>query len=242
MLNLDQIAENYHLNNDVPDMFIENICQKFEFEWVRNEILDSDRILDLGYGDGLFLHFLKNHRSLTVVEGSDKLCKKAKEQAALLNSEAEIVFSFFETYESEKKFDVVIASHVLEHVEDPGMLLKKVKNWLTPNGKLIVVVPNAESFHRKLGVNLKLQSKLDDLSPRDHAVGHLRVFTLDSLKKLLDREGFEVTQERGFFLKVVSNAQMLNLEPTVIQGLCELSTDLPAQFGANVGIVAFNHG
>jgi hypothetical protein len=122
------------------------------------------------------------------------------------------------------------------------MLLKKVKNWLTPNGKLIVVVPNAESFHRKLGVNLKLQSKLDDLSPRDHAVGHLRVFTLDSLKKLLDREGFEVTQERGFFLKVVSNAQMLNLEPTVIQGLCELSTDLPAQFGANVGIVAFNHG
>jgi 2-polyprenyl-3-methyl-5-hydroxy-6-metoxy-1,4-benzoquinol methylase len=242
MLKLEEIAENYHLNADIPDMFIENICQKFEFDWAKSEIADSDKVLDLGYGDGLFLNFLKNHENLTIVEGSKKLCEKATKQAIKLKSNAEVVFSFFEDFETEKKFDVVIASHVLEHVQDPVILLQKVKKWLSPNGKLIVIVPNAESFHRKLGVILKLQNKLDDLSPRDHAVGHLRVFNLDSLRDLLHKSGFQVMNERGFFLKVVSNAQMLNLNAEVIHGLCELSTDLPAQFGANIGIVAVNHG
>lgn len=238
MLNLDKIATDYHLKNDVPDMFIENICQEFEFGWVRNEIIETHSILDLGYGDGLFLKFLKEHEDLTIVEGSKKLCEKALEHVKLLNSSAKIICSFFEEYETERKFDVVIASHVLEHVEDPAILLAKVKNWLKPDGKLIAVVPNAESFHRRLGVILNLQNKLDDLSPRDHAVGHLRVFTLQTLKDLLTSKDFKILDERGFFLKVLANAQMLNLSPDVIHGLCELSTELPPNFGANIGIVA----
>jgi 2-polyprenyl-3-methyl-5-hydroxy-6-metoxy-1,4-benzoquinol methylase len=238
MLNLEAIAENYHLNNNVPDMFIENICQEFEFEWIRTEIQEFDKILDLGYGDGLFLKFLKNHKDLTIIEGSKKLCDKALEQSRLLNSSAEVICTYFEEYEPDKKYDVIIASHVLEHVEDPEILLRKAKNWLTPEGKLIVVVPNAESFHRKLGVILKLQKELDDLSPRDHEVGHLRVFTLKMLNDLMSHCGFKVSKERGFFLKVLSNAQMLGLEPRVIEGLCELSKDLLPSYGANIGIVA----
>jgi 2-polyprenyl-3-methyl-5-hydroxy-6-metoxy-1,4-benzoquinol methylase len=238
MLNLEEIAENYHLKNNVPDMFIENICQEFEFEWIQTEIQESDKILDLGYGDGLFLEFLKNHKDLTIIEGSQKLCDKAVEKARLLNSSAEIVYSFFEEFEPDGKYDVIIASHVLEHVENPEILLRKVREWLAPTGKLIAVVPNAESFHRKLGVILNLQKELDDLSPRDHAVGHLRVFTLKTLTDLIYNCGFKISKERGFFLKVLSNAQMLDLEPRVIKGLCELSTGLLPSYGANIGIVA----
>jgi 2-polyprenyl-3-methyl-5-hydroxy-6-metoxy-1,4-benzoquinol methylase len=238
MLKLDEIAENYHLNSNIPDMYIENICQKFEFNWIKSFISESHHILDLGYGDGLFLDFLPKHNNLTILEGSKKLFEKANEEVRKLASNAKIVLSLFEEFETEQKFDLVIASHVLEHVENPTILLQKVRKWLSPNGKLIVVVPNSESFHRKLGVILKLQNKLDDLSPRDLAVGHLRVFNCDSLKHLLDLNGFQVTHERGFFLKVLSNAQMLNLDSKVIHGLCELSTDLPVQFGANIGMVA----
>ena len=238
MLNLEKIAENYHLKNGVPDMFIENICQEFEFEWIRTEIQQSDKILDLGYGDGLFLKFLKDHKDLTIIEGSKKLCDKAVEQSRLLGSNAKIIYSFFEEFESVKKYDIIIASHVLEHVEDPEILLRKAKDWLAPKGKLIIVVPNAESFHRKLGVVLNLQEKLDDLSPRDHEVGHLRVFTLETLKDLVSYCGFKISKERGFFLKVLSNAQMLDLEPKVIEGLCKLSTELSPSYGANIGIVA----
>lgn len=241
MLNLEKIAENYHLKNNVPDMFIENICQEFEFEWIKKEIQETDKILDLGYGDGLFLNFLKNHKDLTIVEGSKKLCDKAAEQSHLLDSNAQIIYSYFEEFTPDRKYDVIIASHVLEHVEDPEILLRKAKDWLEPKGKLIIIVPNAESFHRKLGVVLNLQKKLDDLSPRDHAVGHLRVYTLSSLKDLVRHSGFEVSKERGFFLKVLSNAQMLDLEPIVIEGLCTLSTELPPNYGANIGIVAKLH-
>ena len=239
--NLEKIAEEYHLKGDIPDMFIENICQEFEFGWIQTEISRSDKILDLGYGDGLFLKFLKDHKSLTIIEGSKKLYKKAVQHAAELDSSASIIHNFFEEFEPKEEFDVIIASHVLEHVEDPELLLSKLKKWLTPNGKLIIVVPNAESFHRKLGVIIKLQNRLDELSPRDHAVGHLRVFTLHTLKKMISSQGFKVVGERGFFLKVLSNAQMINLSHDVIKGLCELSNELPTEFGANIGVIAQNN-
>lgn len=239
--NLDRIAEEYHLKGDSADMFIENICQEFEFGWIQSEISQSDKILDLGYGDGLYLKFLKDHKMLTIVEGSKKLFERAVRHAAELNSNASIIHSFFEEFEPNEEFDVIIASHVLEHVDDPELLLSRVKKWLTPNGKLIIVVPNAESFHRKLGVIIKLQNRLDELSTRDHAVGHLRVFTLQSLNKIILNQGFKVVGNRGFFLKVLSNAQMINLSHDVIRGLCELSNELPTEFGANIGVIARNN-
>ncbi len=52
---LNQIASDYHLSAAAPDMFIENTCQRYELEWVLNEIPSGSRVLDLGYGDGVFL-------------------------------------------------------------------------------------------------------------------------------------------------------------------------------------------
>ena len=52
--NLDRIAEEYHLKGDSADMFIENICQEFEFGWIQSEISQSDKILDLGYEKTVF--------------------------------------------------------------------------------------------------------------------------------------------------------------------------------------------
>lgn len=85
-----------------------------------------------------------------------------------------------------------------------------------------------------------LQQKLDDLSPRDKAVGHLRVYSIEGLTKEIEEAGFRTLESRGFFTKAISNAQMINLAPEVIQGLCELSSNLPAQMGANIGIVCEN--
>jgi 2-polyprenyl-3-methyl-5-hydroxy-6-metoxy-1,4-benzoquinol methylase len=71
----------------------------------------------------------------------------------------------------------VLALHVLEHVDDPKTIVKKMYSWLKPGGKAIVVVPNSESLHRRLAVALNLQTHLNTLSKRDKIVGHLEFFS-----------------------------------------------------------------
>ena len=240
MDDLEEIAKNYHLSGNMPDMFIEAICQEFEIKWLSRHISDEDQVLDLGFGDGLFLKAFQNHPNFTILEGSKSLVEHGKRAARELNSQAHIVHTYFEDYVTADKFDVIIASHVLEHVRDPKKVLSLCKTWLKDNGQIIIIVPNRESLHRRLGVKMGLQHQLDDLSPLDKAVGHLRVYSLESLIKEVEETGFRTLESRGFFTKALSNAQMINLAPEVIQGLCELSTNLPAEMGANVGLVCKN--
>lgn len=42
-----------------------------------------------------------------------------------------------------------------------------MKNWLKKDGEIIVIVPNKESIHRRLALNMGLIQKLDSLSERD---------------------------------------------------------------------------
>lgn len=48
----------------------------------------------------------------------------------------------FEEYESSKKYDAVVHSHMLEHAYDPLNFLEKIKNSLKPTAKMIFSVPN----------------------------------------------------------------------------------------------------
>jgi 2-polyprenyl-3-methyl-5-hydroxy-6-metoxy-1,4-benzoquinol methylase len=240
MENLEKIAMDYHLSAKMPDMFIEAICQEFEISWLSHYICDDDKVLDLGFGDGLFLQAFKDHPDFTILEGSKSLVKHAKSVVQELHSTAKIVHTYFEEYVTTEKYDVVIASHVLEHVNDPKRVLNLCKQWLSDDGEIIVIVPNRESLHRRLGVAMELQRELDDLSARDKAVGHLRVYSLESLTKEIEETGFKVLEKRGFFTKALSNAQMINLDPEVFRGLCKLSSELPAEMGANIGLVCKN--
>ncbi len=49
-----------------------------------------------------------------------------------------------------QKFDAIFAQHVLEHIPDPRAFLATAKSMLSPNGKLVICVPNFEARLRKL--------------------------------------------------------------------------------------------
>jgi len=235
---LNQIASDYHLNGAAPDMFIENTCQRYELEWVVNKIGEGLKVLDLGYGDGLFLEKIARRNELTLVEGSSELAEVATTRAQDLGLNVKVVTSLFEDFSPESKYDVVIASHVLEHVDNPSHVLTKIKSWLEPTGILICIVPNRESLHRRLGLKMGLIDTLDELSPRDKVVGHQRVYSFKELEADLNLANFVILEKRGFFTKTLSNSQMLGLSEDVVWGLCQLSEDLPFEMGANLGIVA----
>jgi hypothetical protein len=83
-----------------------------------------------------------------------------------------------------------------------------------------------------------LSKKLDDLSERDHLVGHQRVYDLAMLGNDLESAGFVMTNHRGFFAKLLANHQMLHLDERVLLGLLKMSDDMPTELCANLGFVA----
>ncbi|QDQ26265.1 class I SAM-dependent methyltransferase [Chitinimonas arctica] len=232
---LDRIAVDYHLNHDVPDKFIENLCQEYCCDWLETLIGPNDSVLELGYGDGITLQRLADKpKQYTVVEGAAKLVQLIREK----HPGVEAIHTLFEDYQPTEPYDKVLALHVLEHVDDPVALARRMHGWLKPGGELVIVVPNSESLHRQLAVLMGLQPTLDTLSPRDHVVGHQRVYDLPTLATHLRESGFEPISERGFFVKSLPNGMMLDYSPALIQAMNQLSDKLPAHLLANLAVVA----
>jgi 2-polyprenyl-3-methyl-5-hydroxy-6-metoxy-1,4-benzoquinol methylase len=201
------------------------------------KIPTGSRVLEMGFGDGITFSTLAPIFDYTLVEGSGLLAERARELSDGYEIQPKIIQGYFESFEVSEPFDVVIASHVLEHVDEPISMLVQMRKWLASDGQIIVVVPNAESLHRRLGVILGLQEQLDELSRRDHLVGHQRVYNEELLRAHCREAGFQVVSVDGFFIKTLSNEQMINLTSEVIWGLCQLSRQLPANLSANLGAV-----
>lgn len=232
---LERIAYTYHLNEDVADKFIEDLCQEHCCHWLSSLILPSDRVIELGYGEGITLDRLAYKAGqYTVVEGAPSLVDVVKQK----HPTVEVVNSLFEAYSPPQPFDKLLALHVFEHVDDPVELGRHLRTWLKCDGEIIVIVPNKASLHRRLAVMMDLMPKLDTLSPRDHLVGHQRVYDLGGIEADLRKAGFEPFERRGFFLKALPNSMMLNHKPELIRALNLLGDELPVEMTANLAIRA----
>lgn len=233
---LDEIARDYHANPEVPDKHIEDLSQHYAGAWILQALGPARRVLEMGYGEGIITRMLaEDGRQLSVVEGSAALHARIR---ARHGERVEAVHALFEDYTPAMPFDAVVASHILEHVEDPVALLKRVRSWLAHDGRLIIIVPNSQSLHRRLAVIMGLQPELDSLSGRDQLVGHRRVYSLAMLQEHLLAAGFEAVETRGFFLKPLANSMMLDYSPQLLAAMNEVSTQMPAELLANIGVAA----
>lgn len=234
-MELERVAADYHLSQDIPDKFIEDICQEHCCRWLQTLIGPNDRVAELGYGEGITLARLWDKaRAYTVVEGAPSLARLVREK----HPSVESIEALFEDYRPREPFDKLLALHVMEHVDDPVALGRHLRSWLKPGGELVVVVPNKESLHRRLAVLMGLAPTLDTLSPRDLLVGHQRVYDLAGLEADLRAAGFEPFERRGFFLKTLPNGMMLSHSPELIQALNHLGDQLPAEMQANLAVRA----
>lgn len=189
--------------------------------------------LELGPAEGQMTRFLLDHfERLTVVEGAAKLLEMIPDAPRLVK-----VCSLFEDFEPERRFDTVVMEHILEHVEDPAELLRRVGGWLAPGGRILAGVPNGHSIHRLAAVKMGLLADPCELNPRDHALGHRRVYTPETLRADVEAAGLRIHEMGGVFFKPLSNQQIQDhwTEP-MIQAFYELGKDFPA-FAAELYVV-----
>lgn len=201
--------------------------QEVEARWIVEQTNGCKTVLELGYGAGIVTRALVGAgKHVTTVDGSVEFGLLAAADGAVG------VTAMFENYPTTFKFDCVIASFVLEHVADPIALLKRCSQW---SDKLIVVVGNANSYHRQLAVQMGLQPKLDTLSTRDEAVGHYLVYDWPLILDHLTQSGWLPQAWRGIMLKPLPNSMMTHYDEKLIRAMCEI--DMPVSVAANIGIV-----
>jgi 2-polyprenyl-3-methyl-5-hydroxy-6-metoxy-1,4-benzoquinol methylase len=102
-----------------------------------NYISKKSSILDIGIRDGAFLKYLKDlgYTNVYGVDVYERSIKEAKKKGI----DCEV--SDAQRLNLNKKFDVVIMSHVLEHCPDPAKVLSNVYSHLNEKGILFIEVP-----------------------------------------------------------------------------------------------------
>jgi SAM-dependent methyltransferase len=233
---LDDYARRYYLADDVLDHRLENRMQIDSAARLLSRLPAKAAVLELGYGDGLLTQALREAGfNADLLEGSPLLCARARE---LHGTDLRIHHALFEEFHPSHLYDVVLALHVLEHVDEPVHLLRRIADWVRPGGTVVLVVPNRASIHRRVALQMELIRALDELSPRDHLVGHQRVYDLDQLEQDAVAAGLKPQERFGSFLKVLPNSMMLDYKDVLLTAIDAVSAELPPELLANIGLVA----
>lgn len=143
------------------------------------------KILDVGCGEGRFLSILKQYGEpeweLVGIDFDGPAVKRCCRRG--FRAEAGRI----EDFHPVEKFDVVIMFQLIEHVEDPAAIARKVQSILNPGGYFIVETPNPSS--------LDYQAFKRSYWGHYHFPRHWNLFTRENLRKILTESGFKVVQE-----------------------------------------------
>ncbi len=165
----------------------------------------AGRALELGCFEGEFTKRLAAiFPDLTTVEGSSDLIAVARAKAP---PGVTFVLSRFEDFEPAAKFDAVFLTHTLEHLDEPVELLRRIGTWLTPTGRLFLVVPNANAASRQIAVAMGLISHPTAVTPGEFEHGHRRTYDLAALKAHVAEAGLAAVETGGVFFKPFANFQ-----------------------------------
>lgn len=192
--------------------------EKYRIDIVSRK-LKKGTVLDVGCADGVMAKALSNKFDVTGLDGSEKLIKRARTIAP----KAKFIFSLFEKFKPKQKYDNVVLSFILEHVDNPKQLLQLTKEWVKDDGIIIILVPNAESIHRRVGKQLGMLKDLHDLNETDLSQGHRRVYDLDSLSREIENVGLKIIEKDGYFLKFLSEKQMEDWNRELLDAFYEVS-------------------
>ncbi len=172
-------------------------------------------LLELGSFKGEFTQrFLPYFDDMTCVEASDVAIEEARKN---LGDKVKFVNALFETVALPKRYDNIVLTHVLEHLDDPVRVLKRINDeWLAEGGRFFLVCPNANAPSRQIAVKMGLISHNSAVTPAEAEHGHRCTYTLDTLERDAVAAGLKVVHRSGIFFKALANFQWDKLLQTDI--------------------------
>ncbi|MCX8500821.1 MAG: class I SAM-dependent methyltransferase [Alphaproteobacteria bacterium] len=192
----------------------------------------AGRLLELGSFQGRFTERLLPHfDEITCVEASPAALAIARGR---LPERVRLVEGLFETVTLPHRYDTIVLTHVLEHLDDPVGVLRRVsREWLAPRGRLMLVCPNANAPSRQIAVRMGLISHNAAVTPAEAEHGHRITYSLDSLERDVRAAGLRIEHRSGIFFKALANFQWDRIlatdivSPEYIEGCYQLGMVYP---------------
>lgn len=189
-------------------------------------------MLELGSFKGDFTARLTEHFSdLSCVEASDVAMQEARQR---LGDKVQYFNSLFETVQLPRRYDNIVMTHVLEHLDDPIAVLARInREWLAPGGRFFLACPNANAPSRQIAVKMGLIDHNAAVTPAEAEHGHRITYALDTLERDATRAGLKVIHRSGIFFKALANFQWDRLlktdiiTPAYLEGCYQLGQQYP---------------
>lgn len=147
-------------------------------------------VLDLGCGTGALGRWLvdRGHTALdgvTFNSAEAEIARKHYRQVVEGDLETLDLLTAF----ASRHYDVIVCADVLEHLKNPAVVLEQCKTLLSPEGRLLISVPNA-AYAGLIAELMHGQFRYRDEGLLDKT--HLRFFTRSSLLDFLEQAGWQV--------------------------------------------------
>jgi 2-polyprenyl-3-methyl-5-hydroxy-6-metoxy-1,4-benzoquinol methylase len=230
---------NRDYNKELKDTADHKYAYNFDFDVMHRFMIKAfepyyvkGSCLELGSFKGDFTKRLTaQFYDITCVEASDEAITIAKHE---LGDKIKFINALFEEAQLPARYDNIILTHVLEHLDNPVSVLKRINDeWLSDNGRFFLVCPNANAPSRQIAVKMGLISHNSAITPAELEHGHRITYSLDTLERDASAAGLRVVHRSGIFFKALANFQwdrLLNtdiISPEYLEGCYQLGQVYP---------------
>lgn len=154
-----------------------------DFSYMYTPVRPAGRLLEVGCGSGWLLTLMRERG--WQVEGVD-FDRKAVDYARSQGLNVRCGGLRDQGYPS-SQFDLIVGSHLIEHLHAPEQFLVECRRLLADNGRVVFVTPNVNSLGHRI-----FKHHWRGLEPPRH----LQLFTAQSIATMALRAGFEHCETR----------------------------------------------
>lgn len=205
-MNMRNYSEEHQDNKDRQYAYdFDVVLRRYLLRTLQPYFIVDGATLELGCYKGDMTELILRHfKNVTVVEAAPELANIVRQR---FRDRVVVLTSTFEEVSLEKSYENIFLIHTLEHLDNPIEVLDRIRNWLSPTGRLFVAVPNANALSRQIAVRMGVVAYNSAVTAGEAHHGHRRTYSMDVLLNHLHEAKYDVIVHGGVLVKPLANFQ-----------------------------------